>query len=62
MKIADEISYENSCRSHTSKIRTTNSYENYMRSHMRSHIIFSRGMVMNSISQNFKLISHCLMT
>ena len=43
MKIADEISYEISYRSHMSEIRIMNSYENYMRSHMRSHIIFSRG-------------------
>ena len=32
MKIADEISYRSQ---YMSEIRITNSYENYMRSHMR---------------------------
>ena len=39
MKIADEISYEISYRSHMSEIRIMNSYENYMRSHMRSLLV-----------------------
>ena len=39
MKIADEISYEISYRSHMSEIRIMNTYENYIRSHMRSLLI-----------------------
>ena len=39
MKIADEISYNITCRSHMSEIRITNSYEKYMRSHIRSLLV-----------------------
>ena len=45
MKIANEISYEISYRSHMSEIRIMNSYENYMRSYMRSLLLSITGGV-----------------
>ena len=61
METTDEISFEISYRSHMSEICITISYENYMRSHMRSllvsitisymrsHIIFSRGFAFPNV-------------